>query len=435
MIRDDFRVSAEWPKPPASGRSDVARIRITANGELLTRLIDVEEKEERDYVRASAVSLAFWLADNWWRLRYESLPDNSIPSINWRMRHELTSASGGTLWPPLMIHSTGERVLLAPVMGPRLDVGSVRYVIPDIQSISGASFEAGIDAFFERVVETCANALDGEALNELVKELRDERDHPDQASWRRVEARLGYDPGEAPKTVMRALGQLEDRLGQNAVEEAAAATRGGNAAELLKDGLQAARNSLLTIDLAVANDIDIRQPGQAVPAPWRLGQESAEQVRDMLGIGLEPIPNRVFGALLGVSVENMKVPGTARNLPYSTALPIRGDTAKVALKAADPRDRRFELSCALADRIWTRGGFGIISKAKTDRQKFQRAFAQHLLVPWEDLRARIALDERLEPQLELAAKRYHVHPNVIRRALILERLWPEQTVEERLEAA
>jgi Zn-dependent peptidase ImmA (M78 family) len=94
-----------------------------------------------------------------------------------------------------------------------------------------------------------------------------------------------------------------------------------------------------------------------------------------------------------------------------------------------------ELSCALADEIWAQSEFGVISKAKTDRQKFQRAFAQNLLVPFSSLKKMIEPANPTELQIRKAAKHYHVHENVITRLLILEKVLPEETLGQRLEAA
>lgn len=102
MTEPNFKISAQWPLHAGAGERDVAHIRLRAHGETLSRLLDLEAKEEREYFRTSAVSLAFWFADNWWRLRYECLRDGRFPDADWRMRHELTSVSGGTRWPPLM---------------------------------------------------------------------------------------------------------------------------------------------------------------------------------------------------------------------------------------------------------------------------------------------------------------------------------------------
>lgn len=434
MIPDTFIVDARWPKMPADGLRDVAEIRIAADRELLTRFLDLEKGGQRDHFRASAVSLAFWLADNWWRLRYESL-DGSTPSVNWRLRHELSSASGGTFWPSLMIHSSGENVQLTPAFSRHLETSPLRYLAPDTTSVSGRAFENGIDRFFDQVRETCASALDGAAIAELIATLQDERDDETLASWRRVEARLGYDPDTVPEPIMRALGRLERRVGSSAIEEAASATPGSRSAVALEDVLGAADASEVLVDLSAAHGLMPPANDTTLWAPWELGRRTAQYLRRQRDFGLGPIRLKAFSDLLGATKETLARPATARKLPYSARVEHKANHHKVALGSVVSRDRRFELSCALGDEIWSKSQFGIISKAKTDRQKFQRAFAQNLLAPFDGIRQHLDTDNLDDLAIDGAAKTFHVHPNVIKRVLILERVLPRQTLEERIEAA
>ena len=392
MNIDEFSLTASWQRLPAPGRRDVAEIRVAAGGDVLTRVSDFEHKEERDFVQASAVSLAFWLADNWWRLRYELLPDGSPPSTNWRLRHELTSASGGTVWPPLMIYSTGDRVLLTPAFAKQLDLGAIRYVVPEMKSVSGTTFEEGLDRFFDQVSEACSVALDGGAVEELIKVIRRERADPETAAWRRIEARLGYDPDTAPTPVMQALAELENTVGEAALDEAAVAAPGKRAAQILQDALEAAKHSEIVVDLSVTDAFAPVGGPQLASPPWQLARVAARGVRSAIGIQRGPIRAQAFSDLLQTRAEELHRPGTARLLPYSARLRHLGDKHKVALQSANQRDRRFELSCSVADEIWIKSDFGVMSKAKTDRQKFQRAFAQNFLVPYEDLCNHIDLE-------------------------------------------
>ena len=99
------------------------------------------------------------------------------------------------------------------------------------------------------------------------------------------------------------------------------------------------------------------------------------------------------------------------------------------------RDRRFELACVLGDAIWAASDFGVVSKAKTDRQKFQRAFAQNLLVPYADLKAHLPNGEPTQDDIDRCATTFHVNPRAIRRLLILKNVIRQETLEEQLEAA
>jgi hypothetical protein len=432
----EFSIDAHWPRPPEKAVRDVAELRLSAGDQILTRLVDFERKEEREYVRSSAVSLAIWFADNWWRLRYESLRDGSVPSPDWRLRHELTSASGGTLWPPLMIHSTGDRVLLTPTYGRPLDEGTLRYLLPDVISLSGAGFEDGVDLFFAQVLERGAQALDGEVLMTLVQSLGNERSDPEIANWRRLEARLGFDPDTAPSALMRKLAGFESAIGLSGIDEAASAEPGMRSADALSKAIAASKESEIVVDLSVADGLSRSRLREGAAPPWQLGREAADQIRQKAGVRDGPIRSAAFSELFGARAEDLKRKrGTARGLPYAARLRVRRNTQQVALQSGDLRNRRFELACVLGDEVYSQANFGVVSKAKTDRQKFQRAFAQNLLAPYADVRRYVDPTDPSEEQMDRAADHFFVHRHVIKRLLILEGVLPEETFEERLEAA
>src|SRR5713226_8439961 len=80
LIDTNFEIRAKWPKAPKPGARDIAHLSIHAGDNVLTQLAEVEAGAVRDHLRVSAVTLALWLGDNWWRLRWESLHDNRRPS-------------------------------------------------------------------------------------------------------------------------------------------------------------------------------------------------------------------------------------------------------------------------------------------------------------------------------------------------------------------
>lgn len=431
-----FKIDARWPKSASNGERDVAHMSIWAEGEALTRLVDFSAKEEREYFRSSAVSLAFWFADNWWRLRYEALRDNRFPDANWRLHHELTSASGGTRWPPLMFNSTGERVLIAPIFGRPVQEGSLRYIAPEVHSVSGAQFEAGVDDFFSLVLRACANAQDGDALAALVGDLKAERAAPDIASWRRLEARLGYNPDQLPQSLSDRFEQLEVTVGEEGVNEAAAAVPGARSAETLDRALDATRTSGIVVELEVAKAISRSRIKTGAAAPWQLGEETAHQLRQQQAIPDGPLRSKALSELFAATTAALREPpATARQLAYAARLKDRGSKHKIALQSSAMHDRRFELACVLGDAIWAASDFGVVSKAKTDRQKFQRAFAQNLLVPYADLKAHLPNGEPTQDDIDRCARTFHVNPRAIRRLLILKNVIRQETLEEQLEAA
>ena len=193
-----FMVALEWQDAPPSGGNDSAEITIRLGQHVLTRLADLERETTRDFFRASATQLGLWFADNWWRLRWETISDPRFLSVDWRLRHELSSANGGTLWPPLMIYGAGDRVIFAPSVSRKATIGPQQYFDIPVGSTLGDEYEAEIDRLFESVVQHCTRSVDYEALATVVKQLRTERADPELSGWRRLEACLGFDPDQAP---------------------------------------------------------------------------------------------------------------------------------------------------------------------------------------------------------------------------------------------
>lgn len=76
-----------------------------------------------------------------------------------------------------------------------------------------------------------------------------------------------------------------------------------------------------------------------------------------------------------------------------------------------------------------------MSRASTDRQKFQRAFAQSLLCPIDDLLNHVDPDSPTEKQIQRAAGYYHVSKKVVRTVLVNKGFIPREYLEARFETA
>lgn len=430
-----FEIDIEWPSSEAGRGGDVADVRLLAHTHLLTQNFEPATRRYRDSFRASVVSLAFWFADNWWRLRWESLGAPSLATIDWRLRHEMSSGAGNELWPPVMIYGSGPRVMLAPSLGRRRQDSEPVYLDQKPVSLLGAEYEEGVDHFFERVLQQCASHADAEALRALIAQLTTEREDDELAGWRRLEACLGFDPDKAPDEVVEALIDREDEFGGEAIEEAAAAAPGETSAVVLATALDAARSANLVVDLsAVAATPGIPDPhGQL---PWRAAEEAADALRGTLGLP-SVIDGDVLAQLLNTRWADLKsATATARNLPYAVRAPGEAGRSHLALKMIPQIDRRFELARVIGDAMWTRGqGLGVVSRTRTDRQKYQRAFAQSLLCPMGSLRRTIDFDNPTEEQIREAAARQGVRESVITTILVNRGILPRENWADLVEAA
>ncbi|WP_315764624.1 MULTISPECIES: hypothetical protein [unclassified Bradyrhizobium] len=438
MTKNGFQIEALWEKQPEASAVDLAKITIIVGARSVTRLVDSSTNETRDYVRASAVSLAIWFADNWWRLRWEPIETKS--NVSWRLRHEITSASGGVTWPPLMIYGVGERVVVAPI-STALEIGSgpVEFRAIPVSILPAKAYEAGVNNFFDNVLKSCEGARDWEPLNNLVQQLTSEWSDPDVSSWRRLEAKLGYDPDEAPEGLIEKFVDLEKALGSASIEEAALSSQGARSAAVLEKALDASRVSKVAVNLAAARSVaDPKNDRDSTKPIWQVAENAAVRLRLASTGRLDgPFLNPDLSDVIHQKWSKIKnALATARHLPYATRMNDGAGAEKLAMQAISPEGRRFEIARIIGDAVWTNDDrFGVVSRAKTDRQKFQRAFAQSLLCPFEDLVQHIDLTNPTKDQIDAAARRYQVHPEVVRTVLVNKRLLPRETLDQELEAA
>ncbi len=426
-----FCFAAHWPTA-----GDVAEISIRLGQSVISRIADTQKGTNRDYFRASSTGLALWLADNWWRLRWETFPEARLPSVEWRLRHELNSASGGALWPPVMIYSVGDRIAFAPSVGKNMTDGPQAYFDFKIGMVAASDYEAELDGFFAAVLGQCATSVDGKALDVLLKQIRTERDDAELAAWRRLEACLGFDPDSAPDEVINALIDLEGVAGEDGVEEAAHAQPGAVAPVALSEAIDATRHSHVEVDLSLAERLsrDWHLPGYA--SPWRMAEAAAAELRSIIGVPRGRIDNRVFGDIFNSRWDTLKAAAaTARNLSYGARI-SSNSKFKVALQNQFPRDRRFELSRQFADAVWQRNSdFGIVSRSKSDRQRFQRAFANSLLCPFDDLQHILDVNDPTPEAMESAARSFGVNKSVVRNQLVYKGYLPFESPNEEAETA
>ena len=202
-----MNIDVDW-LPPFQGSKEIQRtsaaIRIVFGSENATRHEDEFSQSVQQAVRVSAYPLALWLATSWWRIRWEPLPSRirlssgELPAdVNWRMSHEVAAAGHGFVWPRLVFASDGDTISVQCRPTSSLSEEPVRYLSEFDVWMRADEFETATDQFVDLVLRRL-DSLGETELHVLWKEVLSERADPDQAAGRRIEARLGYDPDEAP---------------------------------------------------------------------------------------------------------------------------------------------------------------------------------------------------------------------------------------------
>lgn len=415
------RFNIEVKVPQQRGADDPLPISVSFGDLVFTRLLRPASDQPDNYLVAPPSQLAFWLIDNWWRLRFECAPSERA-TAEWKLRHELASIGGGYVWPRLRIWGDGERVGLASYGDPPGVVGPVRYVTDALRYIGGRQFEVGVDEFLTAAIDEVSGfGSDRKALRAHRDALQVERQDPELASWRRLEAQAGFDPDTAPDSLMTGLAQLANKFGERGVEEAVLACPGDSAADELIRDVEAATRMGVVCDFSDS----VKAVGGAMRtdlrAPWRVAEEAGERLRSSFGVRPGPLPSGELLALLKLDKNALDLNRPAANsLIYGLRLrTLPGERDQVILRSRWPESRRFELARALGDAVWSGGdALGPIARSKTARQQFQRAFAQNLLCPFDDLMAFMGTADPSADDVQAAAKHFDVSERVVQTALV-----------------
>lgn len=433
-MTDRFQILIE-PRP-AAGDPATRRLAVRLGDIWLTRLIRRGSDRPDRYLEAPPLPLAFWFLDNWWRIRCEPPPPHRDFPAHWRLAHHLPSIGAGYPWPNVSLWGEGSRSAVMVHADTHNLQRSLRFVAePALEYVASSTAERAIDTFIDDVLRDAGSDCDG--LDHAYRELRAERADPVVSRWRRLEAMLGFDPDDAPEGVVAGYETMSERFGVESIEEAALAQQGDHSINALQ----------ATLDAAEASKVILRTPStighigldhHQLRPPWRLAVGAASELRQHLSVPPGPIRNPRLSEVLGINIDRL---ATQRNWPPSVPYGLRfrdasGDLNRLALRSRWAHSRRFELCRSLGDIIWSGNDpLGPLSTAKSGRQKFQRAFAQEFLCPFDDLRAYIPNETPTDDDIHAAARYFHVSERLIQTTLVNHDVIDRETFDQMVEAA
>jgi hypothetical protein len=396
---------------------DAQPLTIRLGETVFTRLIRPGHEKIEDSLEIPPGRLAYWMLDNWWRLRYECLPPKTL-TPQWRLSHDMDSIGGGFAWPRLRIWGEGTRVGLSSKSDPEGVVGPVRFLTDALFFIAGDNFEGAIDKFLTYVADQKSGfGSDREALRTLVGALRSERSDPEITQWRRLEAQMGFDPDQAPEWLIREVGKFSVQYGSTGIEEAVQAHPGIDAAKVLTREIKVTSDSGWDCDFTSVIRLAGSPTFDEMLPPWRIAEEVAQRVRQSIGVTSGLIDDTALADLADVSPHALEsVRGD--QLEYGLRLGTRTPRSKLSFHTRAATSRRFELGRAIGDAIWGQDVIGPLASSKTARQKFQRSFAQNLLCPFHELMGFLQTSNPTDDDMADAAQYFDVSEKVIRTTLM-----------------
>ncbi len=381
-----LQIDAHWERlerGTPEERATFAALGIHVGDRWLTEAEDLLVERTRREVHLSAYALAEWLTWNWWRLRWEPFRQ----SESWNLAHKMATIGGGYIWPNITIVTDGERVILDPVPTEARPSEPLRYLSSVAAVVSADNFEGGVDTFVRRVIEQLrSSAVERTNLNDLWDSLSAERADPAMARFRKLEALLGWDPGEADDALIERLQAEGAELGVEAVDELAANGRGEQAPIDREALVEIAQQNGIAARPRDAASLGAKRRELPHDAPaWLRGAAAARLLREQERLTGDFITDDRLCDLAGVA--HGAAARRAGYAPLSFELDSDAEHGAVVLRSPNPMARRFDLARILGDRNVERhaGRLRPVTRSRTSRQKAQRAFAAEFLCPVDSL--------------------------------------------------
>ena len=420
----------------AEERATFGLFSVAANGHPLTAGEDIERKELRYGPHVSGYPIAEWIAWNWWRLRWEvgrprSTDENAVS--RWDFAHRMSAIGEGYAWPNVTIYSDGLQSFLTSESSGSPETALFRYMGAKRQAVPTGSLEAAFDGFLKDILGRLeAEDVRETNLHRLWSDLKEERSKPDIARFRRLEAQLGYEPGEADEAAIRR--RLDDaaKLGEKALGELAAD------ATLDTDALDGMMRASDISDIAKregfeANPDDAIKLGDVTGMPqlgreeaWRVGEFCAKRIRDQENLDGQLISDKQLVEFAG-SMRDAISEKNGQSPKISFALAGEDARALVYLSSKMETGRRFDLARLIGDLVFqnqlVQSGEPLfpVTRAYSYRQKMQRAFAAELLSPFASVDEMMAEDYSSDEKRHETAKRFRVSEWVVQTQLLNKR--------------
>lgn len=369
-----------------------ASFRIATEDAVLTQVDDRRARTLRETVDVPLYPVAEWLVSNWWFLVYET--QNRINSADpaWAHRHCLVTGSEGYALPDVRFSAAGGRI--------HIDWKSRTAEQSRLEFRNSGSIDIDRDEFLRscsELIETVARRLtacDVTSTHLQTEWAMIQSTDTDEVAFCTTAAGLGWDPYDIDDDTERLIFQVGEMLG-DLREEALPAIAGAaplEACAALQDAMGAAKRNELRLGKRL---LGAGHRWGAWKQPWQQGYELARQLRHSLDLDGELIANTAtLARALGHDPTTFEriiqpiAPLQALSLIDGVVRRRNHDTASIGLRAYGETGWRFQFCRALAETL-TNDADALVTKASTERQQRNRAFAAEFLAPSTALRERI----------------------------------------------
>jgi hypothetical protein len=423
----------EWIDPAeAKGpelRATWARLQISLDGDTITRLIDNATRSVRSSVFLPLYPLAEWIATHWWFLLVEVETPGRSTSDYYDKRHNLRYGSEGFALPSLTFQPMGERIRLgwqpAQLQAQNLEFtasGSgyvpgfeLRQTLSDfITAVLGRLHEQGVEDTLLEEEWSSIQSVDSQELE-----------------FCSVVAALGLDPytlsEQAQQNIIEVSERLPSSLWSEFFEFADFETLPEQAHQVL-EAINSSRRNRANLTSLKALRQEMNLSGMTQASPWRQGYEFACDLRQLLNLNGEKLSS-LSSLEKALNIEPEQLGSAVIPMPYlpTTFNALVATNELESPVFALPRRReeatRFALCRALFEYLTTRAGEPLlVTGARSERQKRNRAFAAEFLVPADLLREALPNQTVGDEEIDDLAATFGVSPSVVRHQIENHRL-------------
>ena len=423
-MHESFSFQAEWEAVDGSRGDEIratwARFSLCVNGYPITRVLDSRSGCYRDHILVPLYPVTEWIVRNWWSLLHEPevTGDREYP---WR--HDLRFGREGYVLPALNITPQGSQVMLQ--WQPE-DYGIITFPSSGSAVVPMNEFREALSRWVELVIgrlEAChvQDTLLQEEWEAIQQAPAEER------AFCIAAAEAGLNPYTAGEAEANTIVEVAERLPQAWHEDffsalTVADLRAG--ADYVLSFRESIRSA--SLDLGPLNALSAKMQGLrsalSAPSPWDAGYQAAVLLRKAADIGDSPLPsNQELAEALGMRELPLITMDRQPQTRWLDAVTETSEAHRGGIALASRREipTRFAFCRGLIELMVSDGpATSLITAARTERQKRNRAFAAELLAPAQWLRkqdwGRVVEDEAIED----IAGELGVYSEVVRRQLV-----------------
>ena len=245
---------------------------------------------------------------------------------------------------------------------------------------------------------------------------------------------MGYDPDEAPDGLLDGLLEYMSSYGAGAIREIAAEHKDKTISHV-NDIWEDAQKNDMVVDVPNCDSIRQRLASESSDSdiPWKHATHAAKIVRESWGL-TAPISTDSLCNLLSIQTSRFMTGqnNDRRQLTAGVRSTCVPNKFHISLNSKYVTSRRFGLARLVADHIVTGQEEVLlpVTRSITSRQRFQRAFAQEFLCPFDDLKEYFSAEVPSSDDVYDAARYFDVSPLTIQTTLVNKGVFGQEALED-----